>query len=98
MAVDVREEPRAGVGSDVFISYAREDQDFVRRLTDALTERGKKAGSIGRISRRPPGPTGAGRVTCDLCIELDRLVPLARERVTRELTPEERATYLGERP
>jgi hypothetical protein len=37
-------------------------------------------------------------VTCDLCIELDRLVPLARERVTRELTPEERATYLGERP
>jgi hypothetical protein len=43
MAVDVREEPRAGVGSDVFISYAREDQDFVRRLTDALTERGKKA-------------------------------------------------------
>ena len=31
------------VGHDVFVSYAREDQPFVRRLTDALLTHGKRA-------------------------------------------------------
>ena len=41
------------------------------------------------------GPDGAGRVTCDLCGRLEGLLTLARERVTRDLTEEERAAYLG---
>jgi len=40
------------------------------------------------------GADGALRVTCDQCAGLDDLLALARERATRELTPEERATYL----
>jgi len=43
------------------------------------------------------GQDGAGRVTCE-CGGFDELLSLARERVTRELTPEERTTYLGETP
>jgi len=41
------------------------------------------------------GPDGARRATCEQCVGLDELLTLARERVTRELTAEERATYLG---
>ena len=42
------------------------------------------------------GPNGVVRATCDLCVGIDELLPLARERVTRSLTPDERATYLGQ--
>jgi WD40 repeat protein len=35
--------------------------------------------------------------SCDLCISFDQLLDLARSRVTRQLTPLERATYLHER-
>jgi WD40 repeat protein len=42
------------------------------------------------------GADGAFRVTCEQCAAFDELLTLARERVTRALTPEERATYLGE--
>ncbi len=41
------------------------------------------------------GPDGALRLTCEPCASLDELLALARERVTRELTSEERVTYLG---
>jgi WD40 repeat protein len=40
------------------------------------------------------GADGAFRATCDQCAGFDELLALARERVSRELTPEERATYL----
>ena len=40
-------------------------------------------------------PGGARIFLCDVCGSFDELLALARERVTRELTPEERATYLG---
>jgi len=43
MAHDPDPRTETSVGSDVFISYAREDQAFVRRLTEALAARGKKA-------------------------------------------------------
>ena len=43
MAHDLDPRTETSVGSDVFISYAREDQAFVRRLTEALAARGKKA-------------------------------------------------------
>jgi WD40 repeat protein len=33
---------------------------------------------------------------CELCVSTQQLLTLAESRVTRELTPEERATYLGE--
>ena len=33
---------------------------------------------------------------CDVCRPFDELVALARSRVTRQLTPAERAEYLGE--
>jgi hypothetical protein len=35
------ETPREG--HDIFVSCAREDQGFVRRLTEALAERGKRS-------------------------------------------------------
>jgi WD40 repeat protein len=41
---------------------------------------------------------GTARIyPCDLCVSFDRLLELAGERVTRRLTPEERALYLHER-
>lgn len=33
---------------------------------------------------------------CEVCLPIDELVPYAQERLTRELTPEERVRYLGE--
>ena len=33
--------------------------------------------------------------TCELCVSTNELVTLARQRATRQLTPEERETYLG---
>jgi hypothetical protein len=34
--------------------------------------------------------------SCDLCASFEDLLALAESRVTRELTPEELATYLGQ--
>ncbi len=50
----------------------------------------------GTDGSSPSKPTGAVRVyRCDICRDFDGLVTLARERATRELTPEERETYLA---
>ena len=39
--------------------------------------------------------TGEQVIAYEVCTDLGGLLSLARERVTRELTPEERDTYLG---
>jgi WD40 repeat protein len=71
------------------------------RFWDAATGNllGSAPGAGGEIAFDPGGrllvggPEGVSRVTCE-CGGFDELLSLARERVTRALTPEERATYL----
>ncbi len=42
------------------------------------------------------GSDGSRRYACDVCGTIDELLALAHERVTRDLSPEEAAAYLGE--
>ena len=42
------------------------------------------------------GQTGTYELGCEVCVPVDELVKLADERVTRELTDDERERFLGE--
>ena len=59
---------------------------------------------VTSVTLAPDGPTvlvtsiggRGGTYPCDVCTDIDGLLQLAEERSVRQLTPEERATYLGQ--
>ena len=66
-------------------------------------------GHLGRVTSAAFSPDGTRVVTvsrdgtariyvCEVCVPIEGLLALARTRVTRDLTPEERAIYLHEPP
>ena len=55
--------------------------------------------TVPDVVERDVDVRGIARIySCDLCASFEQLLLLAESRVTRELTHEERATYLGQEP
>ena len=69
--------------ADVFISYSRRDGRFVRRLAGSIERQGKQVW-VDTVWD-----------ACTACGNATALVAIARTRVTRQLTPLERVTFVA---
>ena len=84
-----------GVMADVFVSYSRRDQDFVRRLHAALVGRGPRG--VGRLGGHPPvgqvdgrGPLGHRRRRR---VRVRGVAPTARPRRCAATRPSTRSRW-----